>query len=241
MDTANDFAVAQTNKLLGLLILNISRCIKSRTPGGVDDLRVATRRFTQPLIAFKHCFPAKESKKTRRTLKRILAAADDVRNYDIAARLVSRFVTAGQRVLLGRLREKRRQADQNLAVLLKRRLDTKWRSRLLGSPVGQRSFCSDQTWDVARRLITPLTKDFVKHGNRTAGPSSSLKELHRFQFVAKKLRDTLELFAPLCDSKLRSTLERFNAIQALLDDISDCATTRIMLSQLGTDRDMDAR
>src|SRR5262245_10230729 len=151
MGTTADFAITHTDELLGLLILNISRCIKSRSAEAVHDLRVATRRFTQPLIVLKPCFPAKESKKVRRTLRRILAAAGEVRNYDIAARLVSRFVTADQHVLLGRLEEKRRNADQNLAVLLKRRPDTKWRARLLVSaPLGQSTFSSNQIRDVTR-------------------------------------------------------------------------------------------
>src|SRR5262249_28912176 len=150
-------------------ILNISRCIKSRSAEAVHDLRVATRRFAQPLIVFKPCFAAKESKKVRRTLRRILAAAGEVRDYDIAARLVSRFVTADQHVLLGRLEEAHRKADQNLAVLLKRRPDTKWRGRLLVSArLGQSAFCSNQIWDVARRLLPRLAKDFVERGNRTA-------------------------------------------------------------------------
>src|SRR5262249_43179536 len=148
MDTPTDFAISHTDKLLGLLILNISRCLKSRSPGAVHDLRVAIRRFTQALIVLKPCFPVKELKKARRTLKRILAAAGEVRNYDIAARLVSRFVTADQHVLLGRLGDRRSKADQNLAVLLKRRPDTKWRARLLvAAPLGQSAFCSNQIWD----------------------------------------------------------------------------------------------
>jgi CHAD domain-containing protein len=235
-----DFAAEHADELLSRLILQIGRCVKSRTPETVHDLRVAIRRLTQALIVFKACFSPKELKKVRRGLKKVLSAAGRVRNGDIAVELLTKFEQDDLDAVLKKVKQDRRQAKQNLGRLLKRRMDAKWRNRLLTrSDAGKRGF--ESVGETAQRIFPRLTKAFFERGNRAARKESSAAELHRFRLATKKFRYTLELFEALYGPALEPALEQLRAVQSLLGDVSDCETVREMVAREGGHREVEAR
>ena len=72
------YAIEQIDRLLGQLAFQISRTLRSHDPPSVHALRVAIRRFSQALLVFAPCFPAKDIKKIRFRLGEIMAPAREV-------------------------------------------------------------------------------------------------------------------------------------------------------------------
>src|SRR3984893_10812181 len=85
-----NFAVEQSSKMLRQLAFEITRTLKSCDPETVHDLRVAIRRFNQMLRLLKPCFLGKEIRMIRRQLKTIMNSAGEVRNCDIALKLLAK-------------------------------------------------------------------------------------------------------------------------------------------------------
>src|ERR1041384_4280770 len=112
------FAVEQAHKLLGKLAFQISRTLKSRDPNSVHDLRVSIRRFSQALAVHEVCFSARHVKKIRRRLKAMMIPAGQVRDYDIAIKLLSKSKLAEAAGWRSQFQNQRKQAERELISVL---------------------------------------------------------------------------------------------------------------------------
>src|SRR5260370_20179388 len=134
----HQFAAKQIDRLLGQLGLQIRRARKSHGADPVHDLRVSIRRFTQALIACGPCFLGKDVKKIRRQLKAIMVPAGEVRDCDIAIKLLGKSKLAEAAAWRSRFQSRRKQAERTLLGSLKRwmerKFSLKWRSKLQAAP-----------------------------------------------------------------------------------------------------------
>jgi CHAD domain-containing protein len=229
------FAREQADRLLGRLAFQIGRAIKSRNAEAIHDLRVAIRRFAQALRAFKPCFHGKALRKIRRELKQIMTVAGEVRNHDIALKLLAKSKKAQGTGFQAKMQNGRREAERSLITVLKRWLERKsslkWRNALDAAAEAQDSFCKAPLAQTARQMLPGIAQDFFEQGDEAAGAKAEPRELHRFRLTSKKFRYTLELFTPLYAAPLNSKLEAIRRGQALLGDINDFETVRNMLAQ----------
>jgi CHAD domain-containing protein len=230
------FAREQADRLLGRLAFQIGRAIKSRNAEAIHDLRVTIRRFLQALRAFKRCFHGKALRKIRRELKQIMAVAGEVRNHDIALRLLAKSKKAQGTGLQPKIQSGRREAERSLTTLLKRWLERKsslkWRNALdAAAAEAQDNFCKAPVAQTARQMLPGMADDFFEQGDEAAGAKALPRELHRFRITSKRFRYTLELYTPLYGASLNSKLEAIRRGQALLGDINDFETVRNMLAQ----------
>ena len=230
------FAREQADRLLGRLAFQIGRAAKSHSPDAVHDLRVSIRRFGQALRVFKPCFRGKELRKVRRELKRVMAVAGEVRNHDIALKLLAKSKRTEQTGLLGKIQSRRREVERSLVTLLKSWLDRKsslkWRAALERAAADPREdFGKAPIGQTARRMLPGMAQDFFERGDQAVGAKASPRELHEFRIASKKFRYTLELFTPLCGSALETKLEPMRGVQTLLGDLNDLETLRNMLGQ----------
>jgi CHAD domain-containing protein len=230
------FAREQADRLLGRLAFQISRAIKSHNSDAVHDLRVTIRRFAQALRAFKPCFHGKEMRKIRRELKGIMTVAGEVRNHDIALKLLAKSKRMQRTGIQSRIQSGRREAERSLITLLKRWLERKsslkWRTALESAAAqAQDDFCKATIAQTARQMLPAMAKDFFKQGDEAASDKAIPREMHRFRLTSKRFRYTLELFAPLDGQALNSKLEAIRRGQALLGDINDFETVRDMICQ----------
>ncbi|HEX4592694.1 MAG TPA: CHAD domain-containing protein [Bryobacteraceae bacterium] len=230
------FARDQADKLLGRLAFQISRAIKSHNSDAVHDLRVTIRRFAQALRAFKPCFHGKEVRKIRRELKGIMTVAGEVRNHDIALKLLAKSKRAQRSGIQPKIQSGRREAERSLITLLKRWLERKsslkWRTELESAAAqAEDNFSKATIAQTARQMLPALAQDFFEQGDEAAGDKAIPREMHRFRLTSKKFRYTLELFAPLDGQALNSELETIRRGQTLLGDINDFETVRDMVSQ----------
>ncbi|MBZ5608404.1 MAG: CHAD domain-containing protein [Acidobacteriia bacterium] len=229
------FAAEQTSKLLRRLAFQINRGLKSRDAAAIHDLRVSIRRFTQALVVFKPCYRGKEMRKIRQRLKRIMIPAGEVRNHDIALKLISKSPRGDASELRSKLQGRRKESERLLMSLLKRwterRSSQKWRAELeaaLARP--EQPAGSMAVEELARETLCRMAKDFFVRGNAAANPKAAPEELHRFRIAAKKFRYSLELLTPLYGATLMRWLERIKGVQTLLGDINDYETVRQMVA-----------
>ena len=128
------YAAGQGEKLLKRLAHRLSQAASSPHPDAVHDLRVAIRRFQQFLRVFRQFLPDRTARKIRRRLRKIMKSAGEVRNRDIAAKLLRQTDRTSSLELSTRLARKRRQAEQDLIDRLnglkKGDFERKWHAKL---------------------------------------------------------------------------------------------------------------
>jgi len=230
------FAQEQAYKRLGRLAFQINQTVRSRSAEAVHDLRVATRRFAQVLHVFKPCFRGKEVRKIRRGLKQMMDLAGEVRNCDVALKLMSKHRRGEATGLRQTLENLRREEARVLAAFLKqwadRQSSLKWRGALANATTAKTDAAGKAPIArTAQRILPRMAQEFLELGNEAARTRISPRELHQFRIASKKFRYTLELFAPVYGPPLESSLEKIRRIQELLGDINDCDTVRNLLSQ----------
>jgi CHAD domain-containing protein len=129
-----DYATMQAAARLDRVAYQMGVMRKSRSPETVHELRVSIRRFMSCLKVYPQFFPAKESKKIRKRLKKVMKVAGEVRNRDIALHLGKQAELAKDSVVIDGLRRQRKQAAKELTGSLqawsKRNVFPKWRRRL---------------------------------------------------------------------------------------------------------------
>lgn len=125
-------ATGEAGKLLRKFAAQATRARRKPDPDAVHDLRVSIRRLGQCLRVFQQFFPAKERKRVRRRLKKLMQAAGEVRNRDIALDLIASFGVPADSQVLRRLAGGRARAAGDLAAALDRWhvRDSDWRAQL---------------------------------------------------------------------------------------------------------------
>jgi CHAD domain-containing protein len=229
------FTAEQTNKLLRRLAFQINRGLKSRDAAAIHDLRVSIRRFSQALVVFKPYVRGKEVRKIKQRLKRIMTPAGEVRNHDIALKLLSKSPRANSADLRSKLHGGRKESEHVLMSLLKRwtvrKSSQKWRAEIEAALArAEQAPGGPAVEELARETLVRMAKDFFARGHAAADPKAAPAELHSFRIAAKKFRYSLELLAPLYGVALTRWLERIKGVQSLLGDVNDYETVRQMVT-----------
>jgi CHAD domain-containing protein len=129
-----EYAAEHTSTLLGRLVFEIHRSIRSRDADAIHDLRVAIRRFSQCLRVFDSTLPQREARKIRKRLRELIHSAAEVRDCDIAAELLSRYGGAARPAVGGQIERRRKEAELRLVSLLttldRSGFSSRWRAAL---------------------------------------------------------------------------------------------------------------
>ena len=128
--TMREHARRQAETLLRSLDEEVSCATRSARPEAVHNLRVSIRRFSECLRAFQQFFPAR---RIRKRLKRIMDAAAEVRDRDIALEFLAKaHINAPEAV--GAIARERRGAEdklkQHLITWKSGSLADEWRAEL---------------------------------------------------------------------------------------------------------------
>jgi CHAD domain-containing protein len=181
-----------------------------RTPDAeqVHNLRVAIRRFNQALALHDDDTPG--FRKIHRQLKKTMALAGQVRDADVATKLVGKLKPAGAGTLQAKLAHRRMESEEQLVAAL----PALARNGHFEMPSSAGQPPHDAIHDAVKRLF--------KRGAK----AEDAKGLHRLRIAAKKLRYTLELLAPR-----HTRLEQIKRLQTLLGDINDCESARRIIAE----------
>ena len=228
------FAAQSATKLLERLAYQIHRTQQSRDAETVHDLRVGIRRFGQSLALFKHVFAAKQVKKIRRKLKKLMDLTNEVRDCDVAIELLADSKLPGAPLLVEQVRKRRKEAMRLLLPALRRwraqKTSSKWRAEF--TPNGGSHTPLEET---AGSRLPKLAKRFLKD----AAHAASADDLHHVRIEGKKLRYSLELLEPVYGPAVNDWIERVKNVQTQLGKANDCRAVRLLVADLGGDAEVE--
>ncbi len=241
VDEPNDsyclFGAKTLLKRLQDVVKEIDGVRKSEDIECIHDMRVATRRMRSALALFERCFPGRSSKKWNKEMRRVTRALGIARDADVQMDSLQEFLDslaesryrAGVRRLLLRLQQRRDGAQDKIIKAMDRlelsgvldgmgktlrqiRVHARMRHVDENSPyVYQQAYLA-----IAMRLENMLAYEiYVNQPER-------LEELHAMRIAAKRLRYTMEVFAPLYQDELKQQLKTARNVQTMLGDIHDC-------------------
>lgn len=222
-------ASERVNRLLASLSSQTRKALRSRDAEAIHDLRVAIRRFAQPLAIFEPWFASKHVPEIIRQLKALRSAAGRVRDCDIALELVAKTDAGSVEKLNNTLLVRRKAAQRGLISALRRWTEqkraAKWRKELAEIEAPEK--LQNYTWDEQARNELPRIAKTLFHS------STSAKHLHKLRIRAKKLRYALELFQHAYGDAGVAHIEQLRDVQTLLGDINDLRTARSLLREIG--------
>lgn len=226
------YAIRRAEALLERLIRQMRRAARQGDADSIHDLRVAIRRFTQCTRVFAEFLAPGKTRKIRRRLKRLMALAADVRDRDIALELLLATRVAGKAELARTLRAERGEAWQALLEGI-RKTSRRWRPQLAPAKKPARLWEEKRpVAENARAHLPTLLREYFQAGRELVAARPAPADLHAFRLRTKRLRYTLELFAPVYGARLDPRLRELQQIQQLLGEINDCAATERRLPQI---------
>ena len=262
MDTRT-YARNTTARRLDTLAAEIKRTLDAPDADAVHDLRVSIRRFKQALSVFADWLPAKEARKARRALRKVMDAAGRVRDRDIAREILDRSRAEQAPAMSEAIGPHRDQAARELVAeagrLWLKNVGVTWREPLgLNAPFVQPMPAeaapqpeaapapaaekeTDRDIGAMARASLPLAAHkYFEAGRRAMDRRRSAKALHQFRIQSKHFRYTLELFAELYGPKLSQILKSVRSVQSILGDLNDCVAAGEILAALGAGPELAA-
>jgi CHAD domain-containing protein len=204
----------------------------------VHDVRVASRRLKEALRVFGASIEPVKAVECKKNITKMLTALGNARDTEVQLEILQEFLgghtalqkDTGLTRLAADLAKNRRKLDRKARKVIK----TFEKTGVLRERICflRKTACSDEggagkpktsqihpriTRIVARRMAD------VKQYGRFAGRPHCQKELHQLRLCIKKLRYTLELFAPLYGGELDKSIETTAALQQALGNMHDRA------------------
>ncbi|MCW4017758.1 MAG: YfcE family phosphodiesterase [Candidatus Bathyarchaeota archaeon] len=229
------FGFERLLKLLTALENQIDGVIKGDDIEYVHKMRVASRRIRAALPIFRLCFPRKKFKKWLREVKNITCLLGEARDLDVQIAFIEQYMSklefstdkSGLDLMLESHKDRRDRVQPSLV----RGLEELTESCVLED---MREFCeqkvealSDSSSGVlllkekAHWYISCRLDDFLAMEDCVYLENELLKH-HEMRIRAKKLRYTMESFAPLYEDKLTQEIETMKAFQDSLGEMHDC-------------------
>jgi len=201
----------------------------------IHRMRVASRRLRNVLPIFADCFPSRKIVVWQNNIRKItrslgLARDTDVQLEllnDVFAELPEKRYRPGVRRLLLRLKQRRQKLQSKVIKSLEELEQSKTISQIrervetLMSWAPEQTVYSHELYLRARQAISQKLDDMMAYEPYIYDPNR-LEELHAMRISAKKLRYTLETFAPLYHNMLKKPIQAVRQIQKMLGLTHDC-------------------
>jgi Uncharacterized conserved protein len=243
------FAASRLLPLLDAFLTELGPVRSAEDPEAVHRLRVASRRLRSALPLFPRCFPEKDLRLGIKEIKECTRALGAARDTDVRIAFLKKYLKVrrgnlsekkGEKPaagttdadplvhLLKKLRSERKAQQEKLIAVLnameeERKLQVLRETCQAFSaqkPRGKKNCISgilpvaaDQ---IGARLILPQQYDTVVHS------PDAVPEHHALRIALKKLRYTLETFAPLYRRGMAKQIAELKRLQDLLGGIHDC-------------------
>ena len=203
----------------------------------VHRMRVASRRLRSALTIFEPCLEAGGLHGFQKPIRRVTKELGAARDIDVQLEALTDFINSdpdkSHRPGIERLMLRLQQQRNKMQLRVVAEID-----RLLASPVWQdmqrplRELTvranlrgtrreSKALRHSAARSVTQELEGLLAHEPYIEQPERS-EELHQMRIAAKKLRYSLEIFAPLYSGALNEPLATAKEVQKILGDIHDC-------------------
>lgn len=201
----------------------------------IHDLRVASRRIRIALDIFRQYLPAKKYKIWEPAIASLTKTFGNARDLDVQIEFIRNFfqkidevkVRPGGRRLKLRLEQRRNKWEKRLQEKLSDIEKTSLLEEIISELKSQLNSTdenfipSSPLFELSFDVINKKLDAFLFYEIYLPFPDR-IKELHLMRIAAKRLRYSLEIFAPLYPDQLERTLEIMRAVQTGLGEIRDC-------------------
>ena len=200
----------------------------------IHRMRVASRRLRAAQEFFNICLPGGKAGKFEKAIRLITGSLGKARDLDIQSDSFRKFqILADQAVyqpgykrLLLRLYQRRNLAQQEVIASVIQINSNPVINRveeLLSkfSPLENRKSFSISLRILAHNAIMDKLNKFLSYEPFVHSPEKKM-ELHAMRIAAKKLRYTLEIFAPIFPGELNNWIKGIRQFQDQLGEIHDC-------------------
>ena len=200
-------------------------------------MRVASRRLRSLLPLFSDCLPPKQRTRWRKQLRRVTRALGEARDADVQIVCLQEALEAcrddrqrpGLERLLLRFQQQRQAMQAPLVSTLKRlasrrhinRMEMALRYLLATSQLYANPESARHTYLRSRDAITRRLQTVLATAATIRGPQSGT-ELHATRITIKRLRYTLQAFAPLYPDTLNDAIRTARKLQDVLGTLHDC-------------------
>lgn len=226
-------------KRLQALMQEVEGVRKAEDIEFIHRMRVASRRLRTALSLFQDSLPPREFDAWRKQIRRVTRALGAARDTDVQLLFLQTFLDGlsaeekayrpGIERLLLRWRQRRaclqadvtRALDRLEASRTAERMGQLLRERLVEARMQQVSVTAPSVYLRAYRAISLRLEELLAFDAYVYRPDC-MAELHAMRIAAKRLRYTLEVFAPLYPDGLKEPLRIVRAIQEMVGDIHDC-------------------
>jgi CHAD domain-containing protein len=113
-----EYVFHQTDVLIRRVAVQVSQAVQQADEESIHHLRVSIRRLSACLKTFSSFYSGRSWKKIRRKLKELMQAAGDVRDHDIAAKLMLQAGMEPGSAAFASLKKERDAAAGYLATVL---------------------------------------------------------------------------------------------------------------------------
>lgn len=201
----------------------------------VHRARVASRRLRATIPLFEKCLPTQKVKKWQGQIRKVTRALGEARDTDVQIERVKLFSEslrdAVYKAGMARLELRLRQQRDRLQEPVNRTIDRVNQGGLIPEMRAQIEPVANLEGSVY--LFTPALyrhsfeaihnrlEEFLAYQDIVDQPEK-ITELHQMRIAAKWLRYTMETFARLYSSELKTPLQVVRKFQDTLGDIHDC-------------------
>lgn len=201
----------------------------------VHKTRVASRRLRAALPLFCCCYSKKDYRNWAKEIRKVTRLLSTARDLDVQIEFIEDYTKrlnletekAALNMILRSHRARRRHAQTAVAAGLEelRTAGTinqiRSRSRQIITDEAAQAFKSSEVLERAHWHISFRLDDFLSM-QRYVYQQRRKDEHHQMRIYAKKLRYTMECFAPLYEDKLEREIETIKAFQDVLGEMHDC-------------------
>ena len=200
----------------------------------IHRMRVASRRLATGLDVFKSCLPKKKSGLWRGEIRKVTSALGNARDLDIqiaqltdlyGEKLEATYKPGYNRLLL-RLKQSRSKAQKKVNKTVFKLNESQaldqmmlWLEKHLELEMLSESH-SPALYHKAYQSIAVALEAFLMHSDFIASEADSDK-LHAMRIAAKRLRYTMEIFAPIYGDDLKPFMIAMKDIQDTLGEFHD--------------------
>ena len=202
----------------------------------IHRMRVASRRLRSVFILFNGCF--KNTKRWRKEIRFITRILGSARDLDVQIEFLQGFLSdlteqrhkPGIKRLLLRLQQKREKMQSKIISNMEQLHTSRVLNEIAESALIIRNLAhlhhkdkySQQLYEQAYMAISLQLGEFLSYERYVYQPDN-ISELHEMRISAKRLRYTMEVFAPIYKDELDLPIKATREIQTILGDFHDCA------------------
>ena len=200
-------------------------------------MRVASRRLRSLLPLFIDCLPPRQSARWRKQLRRVTRALGQARDADVQIACLQEALDAcrddrqrpGLERLLLRFKQQRQAMQAPLMNTLERltarrhisRMEMALRYLLATGQIYTTPDSARHTYQRSRNAILRRLQTVLATAATIGGPQSGA-QLHATRITIKRLRYTLQAFAPLYPDTLNDAIRAARRLQDVLGNLHDC-------------------